>query len=339
VSEGKPEDKHDAMERILLHFLPDAHVQSYLKLHAAGWIPRDQAETFLGGPQVLQELTDRGLVHPAPHTPEAPASFRVAPIDLAMMAIVKDLKDQAIRDHQRLIEGYESLNEIRSWPRASRSQCRDHLVRVLSDPEEIMRLSQTMINSARQDWMSLETLDSEMPLTEDFLASAPPVLRDGLRVRAIYDQASIDHPVASANLQRAMTAGEQARVLPALPLKLKMADGTVVMLPLNTTGTGGALLIYAEPIIRGLREYFELLWLRAVPVGSAAPPTGCPLTSEQHDVLRLLVQGLPYKAIEHRLNISERTLNRRVTAIMKELDTHSPFAAGAAAQRRGWIGS
>jgi len=331
------EESQGSVERIVRPFLPDELVGPYVKLHAVGRVPKHEAEEFLGGPEIIKELTDRGLAHHAPHMPEAPATFRATTIDLAMMTIVKELMEEATRSHERLIEGYEKLSEVKSWPRTGDGQCRDHLVRVITDPEEIMRLSLTMINSAQREWVSLETLDCGMPLTEDFVVSAPPVLREGLLVRAIYDQASVDHPVASANLQRSMAAGEQARVLPTLPMKMQLIDRSAVMLPLNATGGGGAVLFYAEPIVCGLAEYFEMLWLRGVPVGCAGPPAGCPLTEDQHDVLRLLVQGLPHKAIEHRLQISERTLTRRVEAIMKILDTRSPFAAGAAAQRRGWI--
>lgn len=109
------------------------------------------------------------------------------------------------------------------------------------------------------------------------------------------------------------------------------------MLPLNPTGSGGVVLFYAEPVVCGLAEYFGLLWQRALPVGCSEPPPDCPLTKDQHDVLLLLAQGLPHKAIERKLDLGERTLTRRVEAIMKALDAHSPFAAGAATQRRGWI--
>jgi hypothetical protein len=332
-----PEEHRRSIERIIGRFVPDRLVAPFVELHVAGGVPKQEAEEFLGGPEIVKELIDRGLAHHAPHTPEAPASFKATPLDLAMMAILKDLKEQAVHHHERLIEGYEKLNEVRSRPRAADGLSRDHLMRVITDREDILQLSLTMINGAQHNWMTLETLDSDMPRTEDFVVSAPPVLREGLRVRAIYDQASVDHPVAAANIRRSMAAGEQTRVLPEVPMKMQLIDKSAVMLPLTATGTGGAVLFYAEPIVCGLAEYFELLWLRAVPVGSAAPPPGCPLSQGEHDVLRLLVQGMTYKAIRHKLNIGESTMTRRVHSIVEELQTGNLFAAGAAAARRGWL--
>jgi len=248
-----PEEKRSSIERIITGFVPDELVGPYVKLHATGMVPKEDAEEFLGGPEIVKGLTDRGLAHQAPHTPDAPASFRAAPIDLAMMAILADLKEQAALDHQRLLEGYDKLSEIKSWPRATDGSSREHLVRIITDIEEIMHLSLTMINSVEQDWMSLETLDSGMPLTEDFVVSAPPALREGLRARSIYEQASLDDPVAAANLKRSMATGEQARVLPVVPMKMQVFDWSAVLLALTPTASGGAMLIYAEPVVSGLR--------------------------------------------------------------------------------------
>jgi len=56
-------------------------------------------------------------------------------------------------------------------------------------------------------------------------------------------------------------------------------------------------------------------------------------------VLRLLVRGLTDDCIKRQLNIGESTMYRRVHNIMGHLQTTSRFAAGAAAQRRGWLDS
>jgi DNA-binding NarL/FixJ family response regulator len=48
--------------------------------------------------------------------------------------------------------------------------------------------------------------------------------------------------------------------------------------------------------------------------------------------------GLQDDAIAHRLGISTTTVRRHIGAIMSQLGVSSRFAAGAAAQRRGWIG-
>ena len=122
-------------------------------------------------------------------------------------------------------------------------------------------------------------------------------------------------------------------------MKMKLADHTTALLPLTPTGTAGALVIRAPVIIAALRGYFEMLWERATPLKGhhpAAPAGG--LTATQQMVLELMAEGLHDDAIAHRAQISTSTARRHITAIMNRLGASSRFAAGAAAQRRGWIG-
>jgi DNA-binding NarL/FixJ family response regulator len=122
-------------------------------------------------------------------------------------------------------------------------------------------------------------------------------------------------------------------------MKLKLADQTTALLPLTSTGTGGALVVRAPVIIAALREYFELLWERATPLTASRPAApGDRLPPAQPTVLELMAEGLHDDAIAHRAGISTTTVRRHITAIMDRLGVTSRFAAGAAAQRRGWIG-
>ena len=122
-------------------------------------------------------------------------------------------------------------------------------------------------------------------------------------------------------------------------MKMKLADHTTAMLPLTPTGTAGALVVRAPVIIAALREYFELLWERATPLkASRAAAPGDRLTPAQRAVLELMAEGLHDDAIAHRVGISTTTVRRHITAIIDRLGVKSRFAAGAAAQRRGWIG-
>jgi DNA-binding NarL/FixJ family response regulator len=92
-------------------------------------------------------------------------------------------------------------------------------------------------------------------------------------------------------------------------------------------------------IIAALREYFEMLWERATPLAPQphTVPAGRP-TPAQRAVLKLMAGGLHDDAIARRAGISTTTVRRRIAAIMDRLNVTSRFAAGAAAQRRGWIG-
>ena len=150
---------------------------------------------------------------------------------------------------------------------------------------------------------------------------------------------AMDDPAARRIIRACTEAGEQARLLPAVPMKMKLADHTTAMLPLTPAGTAGALVVRAPVIIAALREYFELLWERATPLKAPRPPvSGDRLTPTQQAVLELMAEGLHDDAIARRAGISTTTVRRHITAIMSRLGVSSRFAAGAAAQRRGWIG-
>src|SRR5260221_8018002 len=187
--------------------------------------------------------------------------------------------------------------------------------------------------------MTLENLHTEMPLTEDFAQPPLPASGSRVRCRSIYDASVMDDPVGRRIIRACADAGEHARLLPQVPMKLKLADYTTAMLPLTPAGTGGALVVRAPVIIAALREYFEMLWERAIPLIPQRPAaSGDRPTAVQHKVLGLLAEGLHDDAIARRAGISTTTVRRHIAAIMNRLNVASRFAAGAAAQRRGWVG-
>jgi DNA-binding CsgD family transcriptional regulator len=214
-----------------------------------------------------------------------------------------------------------------------------HLVSVISDRDEITELSASLVNTARKDWMTLENLATEMPLTTDFAQPPLAVSAERVRCRSIYDVTAMNDPVARRIIQDCADAGEQARLLPSVPMKMKLADHTTAMLPLTPNGTAGALLIRAPVIISALREYFEMLWQRATPLKPQHPaPPADRLPPAQQAVLELMAAGLNDQRIGRQLGISVTTVRRYIAIIMERLGVSTRFAAGAAAQRKGWIG-
>ncbi|HMA35963.1 MAG TPA: response regulator transcription factor [Chloroflexia bacterium] len=70
----------------------------------------------------------------------------------------------------------------------------------------------------------------------------------------------------------------------------------------------------------------------------ATPPAVvAPLTDREHDVLALLVQGLPNKEIAGRLQISERTVKFHVSALLAKLGAGNRTEAVHLARQRGLV--
>ena len=76
--------------------------------------------------------------------------------------------------------------------------------------------------------------------------------------------------------------------------------------------------------------------LGARPEAAAQPPPG--LTPRERDVLRLLADGLTNRQIAERLVVSEHTVHRHMTNLLRKLDLPSRAAAAAHAVRSGVAG-
>ncbi|HEX6524518.1 MAG TPA: LuxR C-terminal-related transcriptional regulator [Streptosporangiaceae bacterium] len=331
------EEEDADIARFFTDVVPDDLARAYAKLSAAGGVAKDHAAEFLGGERLVEELTARGMAHALPHTPAAPATFQAASPELALHGVLADFQARLAELQKLLFEGQRRLAEARSRPVRIGDGSPDHLVRILTNRDEIMRTSMHLINSAQRDWMTLETAETAMPITDDYPVDATTALRQNVRIRSIYDTVFIEHPVASRFVEDAVKAGEEARILPEVPMKMQLADARAVLLPLTQNGTED-LCIADGPIPPAMRNFFEMLWTRGTPFGSTAP-ADVPLDKNELLVLQLMAAGKPDEAIAKSMRLHRSTVRRHIRAIAARLDLKNPsrFTLGHAVGRRGWL--
>ena len=328
------------MQDLFAGLVPNEVIQACERLLARDGCAKDQADVLMGDAELGDALLARGMAHIQPHSPVDPAWLRPASPDLALQGVLAGQQNQLARHQEVLLAGTRRLAAAQArFSGTMHHELPAHMVLLLSDRAEISKLSASLINTARQDWMTLENLHTDMPLTDDFAQPPLPALSGRVRCRSIYAAAAMNHPVARRIIQSCAQAGEDVRLLPQVLMKMKLADRSSALLPLTPTGTAGALLLKAPLIVAALRDYFELLWERATPlVPPRTPLSADHLTAAQQRVLELMAEGIHDDAIARRAGISTTTVRRHIAAIMARLDVASRFAAGAAAQRRGWLG-
>lgn len=166
-------------------------------------------------------------------------------------------------------------------------------------------------------------------------------LHRGARVRCLYNADVLNDPEMLAYLTAMARAGEQARFLRTVPLKLYVVDGVEAMLPLTGHEAGSrfrAVVVRRSALTDALRALFEVLW-RQAPAWTPGVPSraGTGLTEEERALLRYLVSGMKDEAIARHVGCSRRTLRRRVDALLDRLGAANRFQAGVLAVQRGWL--
>ena len=323
-----------AVQRLFEGLVSDELLAAFEKLVEADGCPASRAEDFIGGRDLMEELLDCGMAHVGSASPNPP-HFVPAPPELALQGILRRRQQQLLVDCERLIDGHGRLSHI-DRPRPQSSGFHHRLVDVITDRAEITRMSHALVNVARDDWMSLENARLETPLDEATSYSPPPAFEKSVRCRAIYETSVLDNTIGARSVEELINHGEEARLVPRIGMKMKLADESIAMLPLTPTGMEGAMIIRSAVIAGALREYFELLWERAMPVGTQPDSaTGLPPVEER--ILPLLAQGLTDEAIANRLKVSLPTVQRRLTNLKRHLAVDTRIAIVVAAMRRGWI--
>jgi DNA-binding CsgD family transcriptional regulator len=166
-------------------------------------------------------------------------------------------------------------------------------------------------------------------------------LRRSVSYRALYAQAAVEDPDRfQTNIMPCIKAGEVARVLPKMPVKMLLVDDRVALIGLTSHHVDRhhtALLIHESSVLPALTELFELCWKSATPLGGDDYSVEV-LQPIDRLVLRHLAAGLPDDSVARNLGISKRTMTRYVERLMRLAGADSRFQLAIYAQSHGWIG-
>ncbi|WP_067434902.1 helix-turn-helix domain-containing protein [Nocardioides jensenii] len=164
----------------------------------------------------------------------------------------------------------------------------------------------------------------------------------GVAYRVVVEQSSLKQPGFLDAAEEAIAAGEQVYVAPSVPIRMIIVDRRIALVPLmsHTESAIGALLIHNSGLLDALLALFERVWRDSVPLvlaGSGvvtSPSNG--LSEIDARVMGLLLAGLTDGAIASQLDLSSRTVQRRVRCLMDAAGVETRLQLGFQAATRGW---
>lgn len=286
----------------------------------------------------LDRLESLGLLS---RSPDDPPRLIPAPPEVAIEALVH-------RQREHLERARLYANRLMDLYRDGRNaECAGDLVEyveVIRGREAVVQRFQQLQEAAEKDLVVFVKPPYVTP-TETQARMEHRLLEEGVRVRGLYERAGFETTGGYEYLSRFFDEGEEARVLPHVPMKLAIADRCLGLVPLAPDEPGGeaAALVHPSGLLDALNVLADTLWEQAVPINGAAGAqealTGgvLPLTARDREVLQLLQAGLTDQAIARQLGLSERTVSRRVRRLMDKAGAETRFQLGWRAGVAGWL--
>lgn len=284
----------------------------------------------------LHRLESRHLVT---QSQTRPARYLAADPEVALNLLVLQ-REESLR-HVRAQAG----DLARRWRLALRSGDPHELVEIVTGQDATLQRVERLQWGARREVLIFDRLpyvSLANPLEGNILG------RGEVTYRCVYDRPSLRHPGVWERVGVMVGAGEQARVLPSVPMKMFMADQEIAIIPLqrDPEEIDSAVLVHPSTLLDALHALFEALWARAVPLLVTSPPTehgdplderDDPLDESDRQLLRLLATGLTDEAVARRLGIGRRTVQRHVARLMALLGADNRFQLGIQLMRQGWL--
>jgi DNA-binding CsgD family transcriptional regulator len=243
------------------------------------------------------------------------------------------------RDAARRAEARQSGVELERLFRYARRESGHYgALEVVDDTDRILATMQRMQREARREMRVIDRPPYFAP--PSYYANQKTLqyerMAAGVAYRTIYYESAFDNATIP-DVADMVAAGEQARTLEEPPMKLVVADDRLAVVTLHAEGGSGvvALLIRPSSLFTALSNTFETLWKLAVPISTVGVDT---LDDDRdRQILTLMASGATDEAIARRLNLSRRTVVRRVATLLGRLGATTRFQAGVQAARRGWL--
>ena len=279
----------------------------------------------------LAFLEERGL---ATRTPHSETRYVAAPPDVAVEGAILQ-KQESLRSLR------QGLSDLVALHRAARGRTASELVEVVTGTAAInLRFNQLQLGAQREVLVL-----TRPPLAGTNNAGQDQAADRGVRFRGVYDRDYLSIPGALDVVAHWVAHGEEARAAERLPVKLAIVDRSVAMVPLvpeSASMETGALVVHGSGLLDALVALFEGCWNSATPlrlhsVAGDAPTTGNQVSEDDLRLLSLLLAGLTDSAMAAQLDISERTILRRLRALMQSLEVTTRVQLGYEVARRGLL--
>lgn len=260
-----------------------------------------------------------------------PARFVAAVPDMAVEALI--LRRQEELERCRMAAA-ALLAEYREA-----EQSLGGLVEIIVGREATFQRYRQLLSTARSEVLMFDKPPyigpPENPLEVD-------VLSRGVSWKAVYAPEALEIPERLVQLRIWRQAGEQARVCAHLPLKLIMVDRALALLPLTADTQRDehtAILVHPCSLLTTLGMLFDMLWEQSLPLHRPGSVTASDTGLDEIDrtLLQLLTAGFKDQAIARHLDVSMRTVRRRLANLMATYGLTSRFQLGQLAVQRGWV--
>ncbi|GID96198.1 helix-turn-helix domain-containing protein [Amorphoplanes digitatis] len=217
------------------------------------------------------------------------------------------------------------------------------VVEILTDADVVRRRFLQIQDAAQHEVLSMVVPNlTVVPHRENTAERA--AMRRGVRYRALLDRRALSEPDMTPDVRASLAAGQQIRVVDEVPVKMMIVDGETAFLPLhgNRPESPSSLLVHRSGLLAVLIAFFEAEWDRGFPLRSGSGPDELieshpsDLDELDRQVLQLLLSGLTDQAIAGQLNLSLRTVHRRIHQLMRKARVDSRVQLGWIAAHKRW---
>lgn len=261
----------DRAVRQLMHLgLTSYEARAYVALTGRESCTASEASRLAGVPRqriydVLDSLIEKGL---ALTRPGSTAKYTATAPGLAIERLITTHRNRLVEMEE---QASTLVDELTPAYRAGQLQ---------TDPLEYIEvLRDPVVISARFDELQASVKREILVFTKPPYAIPPQENVEGLQVarthraRSMYELSLFEDTAATEGVLRFIKAGEEARVLPELPLKLVIIDESIVMFGMQDPVAGSSdltIMVVEHPsLAQVLKMAFDAYWERGLPLEEA----------------------------------------------------------------------
>ncbi|SBT51440.1 TrmB family transcriptional regulator [Micromonospora auratinigra] len=208
---------------------------------------------------VLNSLSERGLVRVRPGPVVRYAAVDPEAAVSRMMEAHRSAYEQRERAGSELIEQLAPL-----WTLGRSEDDPLDYVEVIRDRDLLAERFAELQSSARHQLLTLSKMPYLVVENPAGIDAARRLARDGGDVRCVYEHAMLDEPAMVAHTRGFVAAGERARLVAQVPMRLCIADGTRVLMsmrdPRADEASSTSLLIEHPALAQLLIQAYETIW-------------------------------------------------------------------------------